>query len=397
MSETCPEAALVREAPALLSVVLPVYNEMHVLEELTRRVGLAACQCAGGHEIIFVNDGSSDGSGPALDELAARNPSVRVIHLARNFGHQAAVQAGLAHASGDCVVLMDSDLQDVPEAIPNFVQKWREGFDVVYAVRCKRKESWWKRALFAGFHRMLSSVSSVPIPADAGNFSLIDRRAVREIVAMAERDRYLPGLRSWVGHKQCGLLVERAARYDENPRVSLRGLWRLAKTAVFSFSTCPLSVFHLIGALSLTLFIGLAGFSLYCKLFTDLAIPGWTSHILSASFFGALNALGISILGEYVIRIYDQVRQRPIYVVDRRVNCRPESSEADNAASRNQEAANARLSGATTSDGEEAALYLELLEEVLALRAEAAGIKALAESRTKSASEGDASGSDAAE
>ncbi len=386
MSENGPEATTVREAPALLSVVLPVYNEEHVLEELARRVGLAACQCAGDYEIIFVNDGSSDGSGPTLDHLAARNGAVRVIHLARNFGHQAAVQAGLAHASGDCVVLMDSDLQDVPEAIPAFVQKWREGFDVVYAVRCKRKERWWKRALFAGFHRLLASVSHVPIPADAGNFSLIDRRAVREIVAMGERDRYLPGLRSWVGHKQCGLLVERAARYDERPRVSLRGLWRLAKTAIFSFSTCPLSVFHLIGVLSLSLFVGLAGFSLYCKLFTDLAIPGWTSHILSASFFGALNALGISILGEYVIRIYDQVRQRPIYVVDRRVNCGMESRAAG--ATRelppsDQQADTQDLQTMASDD----ALYIELMEEVLALRAEAAGIMALAQSRSEAVAE----------
>jgi len=390
MNQTCPEAAPVREAPALLSVVLPVYNEQHVLEELTRRVALAACQCADSYEIIFVNDGSSDGSGPALDRLATRNPSVRVIHLARNFGHQAAVQAGLAHAAGDCVVLMDSDLQDMPEAIPDFVQKWREGFDVVYAVRCKRKEQWWKRALFAGFHRLLASVSSVPIPADAGNFSLIDRRAVREIVAMAERDRYLPGLRSWVGHKQCGLLVERAARYDDQPRVSLRGLWRLAKTAVFSFSTCPLSVFHLIGVLSLSLFVGLAGFSLYCKLFTNLAIPGWTSHILSASFFGALNALGISILGEYVIRIYDQVRQRPIYVVDRRVNCASEAAERDSEVPRPHTIA----PEATTEDDP---LYFELLEEVLALRAEAAGIMALAASRSETPAKGEQAKQDEAE
>lgn len=354
----CRRDETLRPLPARLSVVLPVYNEEHVLEELARRVGLAACRCADAYEILFVNDGSRDGSGDRLDALAAANPNIRVIHLARNFGHQAAVQAGLAHASGDCVMLMDSDLQDLPEAIPEFVARWRQGFDVVYAVRCKRKEAWWKRALFAGFHRLLSRVSVVPIPADAGNFSLIDRRAVNEIVAMGERDRYLPGLRSWVGHKQCGLEVERAARYDDHPRVSLRGLWRLAKTAVFSFSTCPLSVFHLIGALSLSLFVGLAGFSLYCKLFTELAIPGWTSHILSASFFGALNALGISILGEYVIRIYDQVRQRPIYVVDRRMNF-GEGSHTSGI-----EATGSMVTANIAGDDP----YLRLLEEVQALR-----------------------------
>ncbi len=359
MKDTTSDA-IVREAPSCLSVVLPVFNEVHVLDELARRVGVAACQCATTYEIVFVNDGSRDGSDGELDRLAAANPNVRVVHLARNFGHQAAVQAGLAHALGDCVMLMDSDLQDLPEAIPDFVARWRQGYDVVYAVRCKRKEAWWKRALFASFHRLLSRVAVVPIPVDAGNFSLIDRHAVDEIVAMGERDRYLPGLRSWVGHRQCGLEVERAARYDDHPRVSLRGLWRLAKTAVFSFSTCPLSVFHLIGILSLGLFLGLAGFSLYCRLFTSLAIPGWTSHILSASFFGALNALGISILGEYVIRIYDQVRARPIYVIGRRVNFANVEERV--------RFGSVALATRPTNTADDP--YLAILEQVQALRAE---------------------------
>jgi polyisoprenyl-phosphate glycosyltransferase len=267
-----------------------------------------------------VNDGSTDGSDRALDQMAARSPEVRVIHFSRNFGHQAAVQAGLRHARGHAVVLMDSDLQDAPEAIGRFIEAWRKGVDVVYAVREKRKEQAWKRFLFAAFHRTLAAVSTTPIPADAGNFSLIDARVVRQLVALSERDRYLPGLRSWVGFRQEGVVVERLARYDNHPRVSLRGLWRLAKTAVFSFSSLPLTIFYLIGYSALALFLGLAGYALFCKLFTDLAIPGWTSYILSASFFGALNALGISMLGEYVLRIYDQVRARPLYLVDRTVN-----------------------------------------------------------------------------
>jgi dolichol-phosphate mannosyltransferase len=242
--------------------------------------------------------------------------------LARNFGHQAAVQAGLANARGHAVILMDSDLQDAPEAIPLFLKEWYAGNDVVYAVRTQRKEMFLKRFLFNAFHWLMSSVASVPIPADAGIFGLIDRRVAKQIVAMGETDRYFPGLRSWVGMRQTGIVVERNARYDEHPRVSMRGLFRLAKTAMFSFSSFPLLVFHVIGAAAAIVFLGLAGFSLFCKLFTNLAIPGWTSYILTGSFFGALNALGISILGEYVIRIYDQVRNRPIYLVDRFVNFR---------------------------------------------------------------------------
>ena len=184
---------------------------------------------------------------------------------------------------------------------------------MVYAIRTQRKENLLKRMLFPTFHWLMSHVASVPLPADAGIFGLIDRRVARQIVAMGENDRYFPGLRGWVGFRQAGIVVERNARYDEKPRVSLRGLFRLAKTALFSFSTLPLTFFHVIGGLAMVLFVGLSGFSLCCKLFTDLAIPGWTSYVLIGSFFGAMNALGISILGEYVIRIYDQVRCRPLY------------------------------------------------------------------------------------
>jgi len=308
----------------LVSVVLPVYNEAEVLATLLERVTESLAACDAHYEIVFIDDGSSDQSPRILDELAAGNPSVRVIHLVRNFGHQAAVQAGLAHARGDAVVLMDSDLQDAPEAIPRFVRKWRSGYDVVYAIRTRRKESPVKRLLFAAFHRFLARVASIRIPADAGIFGLVDRRVARQIVAMGERDRYFPGLRSWVGFRQIGIEVERSARYDDHPRVSLLGLVRLAKTAVFSFSSFPLTIFYAIGGLAAIVFVGLGSYALFCKLFTDLAIPGWTSHILTGSFFGALNALGISILGEYVVRIYDQVRGRPLYLIDRTVNMEPE-------------------------------------------------------------------------
>jgi dolichol-phosphate mannosyltransferase len=226
---------------------------------------------------------------------------------------------------------MDSDMQDAPEAIPRFLAKWYAGYDVVYAVRTGRKENLLKRSLFALFHRLMSAVATIPIPADAGIFGLIDRRVARQILALGETDRYFPGLRSWVGLRQTGVVVERNARYDRRPRVSLVGLVRLAKTAMFSFSSLPLWIFHMIGALAAAVFVGLSGFSIFCKLFTNLAIPGWTSYILTGSFFGALNALGISILGEYVIRIYDQVRGRPAFLVDRTVNINEVTPDGDEA------------------------------------------------------------------
>lgn len=304
----------------LVSAVLPVYNEAKVLDELWARVSQAIELTGAKFEIIFVNDGSTDGSAAILDRLSHEWPTVRVVHFSRNFGHQAAVQAGIAHAAGDVVVLMDSDLQDSPEAIARFLAEWRAGYDVVYAVRTDRQEAWWKRCLFNSFHRLLAAVSDTAVPAHAGNFSLIDRRVVNEIIALGERDRYLPGIRAWVGYRQKGLEVRRAARYDDQPRVSLRGLCRLAKTAIFSFSSLPLAIFYWIGCSSLAIFFGLSTFALYCKLLTSLSIPGWASEVIIASFFGAINSLGISILGEYVTRIYDQVRGRPMYLVARTSN-----------------------------------------------------------------------------
>jgi glycosyltransferase involved in cell wall biosynthesis len=312
-----PLAGRPERSSALISVVAPVFNEHGVLCRLHESV-TAQLEAAGLlHELVLVDDGSRDGSAAVMDELAARDPRVRAVHLSRNFGHQAALQAGLCVAAGDAVVLMDADMQDDPAALPRFVQAWLEGADVVYAVRTARKEGPVKRALFRAFYRILQRVSTTPMPLDAGAFGLLDRRVVRELTALSERDRYLPGLRSWVGFRQMGIEVERGARYDDQPRVSLMGLWRLAKTAVFSFSSFPLTVFKTIGYLALAVFTLLAGYSLFCKLFTNLAVPGWASHVLSASFFGALNALGISMLGEYVIRIYDQVRGRPLFLIDR--------------------------------------------------------------------------------
>ncbi len=327
----------------LISAVLPVYNEVGGLPRLFGRVRDAILKTGARQEIIFVDDGSNDGSAKLLDELTADHPQVRVVHLTRNFGHQAAVQAGLAHARGHVVLLMDSDLQDAPEALPRFLLQWQAGYDVVYAVRSHRREQFWKRWMFAGFHRTLSAIANTHIPIDAGNFSLIDGRVVREIVQLGERDRYLPGLRSWVGFKQIGIEVRRDARYDGRPRVSLWGLWKLAKTAIFSFSTFPLAVFSLIGYTALAVFFCLSLFSLFCRLFTDLAVPGWTSYVLIASFFGAVNSLGISMLGEYVARIYDQVRGRPLYLVDRTVGDQVTAERRSNLATESEDAAYRRL------------------------------------------------------
>ena len=214
---------------------------------------------------------------------------------------------------------MDSDLQDDPAAIPRLIAEWEDGYDIVYAVRKKRKEQLLKRMLFYSFYRVLSRVATISIPLDAGNFGLIDRRAADHIAALPESSRFFPGLRSWVGFQQKGIEVERGKRHDDTPKVSPYGLVRLARTAVFSFSSAPLTLFYAVALLSCIVCFSLTGFTLYQKLTGD-ASPGWASGLITASFFGMLNALGIAVLGEYVIRIFDQVRNRPQFIVDRTVN-----------------------------------------------------------------------------
>ncbi|MFW6124652.1 MAG: glycosyltransferase family 2 protein, partial [Pirellulales bacterium] len=264
---------------ALISVVLPTYNEQDVLGRLAEQIMDTLDECRVDWELVFVNDGSTDGTAEVLDAMAAGDDRVRVLHFSRNFGQQAAVQAGLARARGDAVVLMDADMQDAPSAIPRFLQQWQDGADVVYAVRRHRKERLLKRLAFAAFHRLMAWTASVRIPVDAGNFGLVDRRVLDRLLTMPEHDRYFPGLRSWVGFHQAGVEVERGERYDHRPRVSLRGLVRLAKTALFSFSAFPLTLFHAIGAAASAVFVVSAAYALGARLLTDWAVPGWTSYV----------------------------------------------------------------------------------------------------------------------
>jgi dolichol-phosphate mannosyltransferase len=315
---------------ALVSVVLPLFNEAAAIQRLYETLVATLTHCGCRFELLFVNDGSTDGSQALLDELASQDERVRVLHLSRNFGHQAALHAGLLHASGDAVIVMDSDLQDDPNACAAFLRQWQAGYDVVYAIRTNRKERIVKRALFYAFYRLLNLVSEVPMPNDAGNFGLIDRRVADIVADLDEFDRYYAGLRRWVGFQQIGVPVERGSRHDDRPRVSVLGLIRLAKSALFSFSSAPLALFYLVSAVSLLVCGASTGFTLYHKMVTGLAIPGWTSMIVVASFFGALNALGIGILGEYVVRIYEQVRGRPKFIVatSRNFSNQP-SAEAD--------------------------------------------------------------------
>lgn len=301
-----------------ISVVLPVFNEAGVLEDLHEQLVevLAAERCR--FEILFVNDGSTDDTPTILANLAARDARVRVLQLSRNFGQQAAVKAGLDHATGDAVVLMDSSLQDNPVAIHQFLRCWEHGYDVVYAIRHGGKKRVVQRFLCHVFSRVLNGRSSIRLSMDADNFSLIDRGALDALRRLMETDRDFPGLRSWLGFRQVGVPIERGQRDADQTRDSTLDLIRRAKCALFSFSTVPLTIFYAIAAMSLIAGLGIAAFALYHKLFTGLAVGGWASLTMIVSFFGALNSIGIAIIGEYAVEILDQVRARPTYLIDKR-------------------------------------------------------------------------------
>lgn len=304
----------------MLSVVAPVFNECENIPAFVAEVcaALEGLQPPGGFELILVNDGSRDGSAAALDAAAADRPGVvRVVHLARNFGMEPALVAGLDRVRGDAVILMDSDMQDDPAHFPEFVAQWRAGHEVVYAVRTSRQESALRRSLFWGFYRILGELAEIELPADASNFALMDRCVVDALRQFPERNRFLRGLRAWVGYRQTGIPVARRARYDRRTRLGIRGQWKLAMNAIFSFSYVPLFVFRLAGVIALFLAGLLILWVLYNKLVVGVAMQAWASQMVTISFLGGINLLGIGVVGEYVARIYDEVKGRPTYIVHR--------------------------------------------------------------------------------
>ncbi|MBI1319450.1 MAG: glycosyltransferase [Candidatus Hydrogenedens sp.] len=318
-----PHAPRALDRGALLSVVAPMFNE-HANAEAFVSETLAALDAFSERcrtELVLVDDGSWDGTGEQLDRWAAdRSGQVRVVHLARNFGHAAAVTAGLEHARGDLIILMDADLQDDPAAFEAFLREWEAGYDVVYAERSSRKENPLLRLLFWGFYRSFSWMANMAAPLDAGNFALMDRRVVKQLLAFSERNRYLPGLRAWVGFRQTGVPVPRRARPDRRGRVGVRGLWTLGMNAIFSFSYVPLFVFRIAGVLSLGLSAAVLLYALYLNFFAGAQVQGWALQLCATAFLGGINLFGIGLLGEYIARIYDEVKGRPIYVVERVVD-----------------------------------------------------------------------------
>ena len=299
----------------MYSIIIPIYNEEQTLPELHRRLLEATKTLDQTMEVILVDDGSRDRSFLLMSQINKTDSRFKIIKLSRNFGHQIAITAALDVAKGDAVIMMDGDLQDPPELLVSMIEKWREGYQVVYTVKTSRKENPLKRFAFTSFYRLLHAVSSIPIPMDAGNFSLMDRKVVEVLKSMPERHRYISGLRAWAGFRQIGIEYAREARFAGKPHMSLRRLIALALDGIFSFSNVPLRLAIYVGSFSALIAFGAGLFVLYEKLFTNKAILGWASTIVTITFLGGLNLMTLGVIGEYVGRIYDEVKQRPKYVV----------------------------------------------------------------------------------
>jgi dolichol-phosphate mannosyltransferase len=304
----------VRTAAPRVSVAIPLYNEEAGLPELYRRLNAVLSMLPGGpHEMVFVDDGSRDGTLELLQTLSGVDSRVVAVALSRNFGHQAAIDAALDHTTGDVVVVMDGDLQDTPESIPDFLDHYAAGHDVVYAVRVGRKEHWLLKTCYAGFYRLAGAMSDIELPHDAGDFALMSRRVVDQLCAAPERHRYLRGLRSWVGFKQKGIEVERAARHAGSTKYSLRKLLRLATDGLLSFSLAPVRAASVCGALCVLAGLGLGVLAALRVLPASEA--AWI--VAAVAFFCGLQLLFLGVIGEYLGRVYDEVRGRPRYIVER--------------------------------------------------------------------------------
>lgn len=308
------------------SIVVPVFDEAPNLPELYRRIRAAMEQTGEAWEVVLVNDGSRDESGEVMRQLHAADGRVRVIDFARNFGHQIAVTAGLDYARGQAVVIMDADLQDPPEAIPALIEKWREGFEVVNAVRAVRQgETWFKKVTALVFYRLINRITNVSIPVDVGDFRLIDRKVALAVRQMRERYRFIRGMTAWVGFRQASVPYVRQARAAGVTKYPLRKMLRFSVDAITGFSYVPLQLATYLGftiaglsaiAIPIVIALRLAGLQ---------AFLGQATTLISVLFLGGVQLISLGIIGEYLGRIYDEVKARPLYVVREVLNGEPES------------------------------------------------------------------------
>lgn len=301
----------------LISIIVPIYNEEGNIEELTSRLKKTLENYR--YELLFVNDGSSDSSPLILAKNANEDPRIKVINLSRNFGHQIAVSAGLDYAKGEAVVIIDADLQDPPEVIPELINKWEEGFEVVNAKRRSRKDNFFKKITAFVFYKGLNKLLTNQIPENVGDFRLLDRKAAEALKKIKEKNRYLRGLANWIGFKQIYVLFDRDKRFSGKTHYPFRKMVQLGFNAIFSFSSLPLKVANIIAMV----FMLVAVIILVYTLIVDAqghTVPGWASQMFFMASFSAIQLFVLGIISEYIGRIYTQVQDRPLYIVSETIN-----------------------------------------------------------------------------
>lgn len=303
-----------------LSVVIPIHDEEKNIPELYSRLSRVLTALNKPYEIICVNDGSTDSSLSLLNKIAGGDKKLKIVDLSRNFGHQTAISAGISFASGQATVVMDGDLQDSPSVIPAFIKKWEEGFPVVYGIRIKRKESLQKRMCYFIFYRIQEKMAKIKIPLDSGDFCLMDKKITDILKKMPERNRFVRGIRSWIGFSQTGIEYERDSRFGGKPKYTPSKLLRLAFDGIYSFSDVPLKMSLVVGTFVSGLCFVFIIYIIYQRFAYGTSVYGIATTLVSILFLGGIQLIAIGIIGEYIGRIYDEVKQRPIFIVKELVN-----------------------------------------------------------------------------
>lgn len=313
-----------------ISIAIPVFNESAVLPTLVQRLRAALSGLdIDEQQVVIVDDGSTDDTADQLREIVSGDPRFEAVILSRNFGHQAALSAALDRVTGEVIIVMDADLQDDPDAIPGMLEKYRDGYDVVYAVRRSRRGGFWLRLAYRSFYRIVSAVSDTTLPVDAGDFGLMSNRVVQAIRASPERQRYLRGLRAWVGFRQYGMEIDRVERLAGESKYNASKLAKLALDGIFAFSTVPLRLATVLGGLAVAIAIAWATYVVYAKLFLDRSPQGFSSVIITIVFMSGANLFFLGVIGEYVGRTYEESKGRPLYVVDEVVTHDPPNPTRD--------------------------------------------------------------------
>lgn len=304
----------------MISIVVPVYNSSHFIHILIQEVDKERIKNNWELELILIDDGSKDNSFEKIKNLSENYEFLKIIKLARNFGHQIAVKTGLAHAKGDYIAVMDDDMQDPPNLLASFFKYLDDGMDVVYGVRKKRKESLFKRIGYLSFYRLLQKLSSIEIPLDTGDFCVMKRKVVDQMLLLQEKNPFLRGIRAWVGFKQIGVEYERNSRVAGDSGYNLKKLFKIAFDGIFAFSNLPLRMISTSGFIGLFLAITYSIRVLYTYFKYNIDVKGFTSLVILISFFSSLILICLGIIGEYIARIYDEVRNRPYSVIETKIN-----------------------------------------------------------------------------